>query len=114
MNRRRLEFNALEKNLGMGLLLIIAVRAGVCVLLATYDYNNLKPRVARMVQAATGRELRIGGEIDFARGWSSTLVVTDIALSNASWGSQPQMITIDKPRCRSGCGPCCLPTNSGI
>jgi uncharacterized protein involved in outer membrane biogenesis len=81
---------------GIGVFLVMALMVTVYVLLATYDYNKLKPRIARMVEDATGRELNLGGEIDLAIGFSPSLVVTDIALSNASWGSQPQMIEIER------------------
>ena len=66
------------------------------VFLHTYDYNKLKPRIARMVKEATGRELNLGGEINLDVGFSPALVVTDITLTNASWGSQPQMVKIDE------------------
>ncbi len=76
--------------------LIIALMAAIYVFLYTFDYNKLKPRIARMVKDATGRELNIGGEIDLEIGLSPALVVTDITFANASWGSQPHMIKMDK------------------
>ena len=76
--------------------LIIAFMAAVYVFLYTFDYNKLKPRIVRMVKDATGRELNIGGKIDLVIGLSPALVVTDITFANASWGSQPQMIRMDK------------------
>jgi hypothetical protein len=83
---------------GIGVFLIIALMAAVYVFLATYDFNKLKPRVARMVKDATGRELKLGGEIDLAIGFSPALVVTDVTFANAPWGSQPQMIKVEKLR----------------
>ena len=80
----------------IGALLIIALMAAGYVFLATYDYNKLKPRIARMVKDATGRELNLGGEIDLAIGFSPSLVVEDVTFANASWGSQPQMIKVEK------------------
>jgi uncharacterized protein involved in outer membrane biogenesis len=82
--------------LGTVFFLIIALMAGVYVFLYTFDYNKLKPRIARMVKDATGRELNIGGEINLVIGFSPTLEVTDVTFANASWGSQPQMISMDK------------------
>ncbi|UCD81017.1 MAG: AsmA family protein [Desulfobacterales bacterium] len=76
--------------------LIIALMASIYVFLYTYDYNKLKPRIARMVRDATGRELNIGGEINLVIGLSPALVVTDITFANASWGSQPHMVRMDK------------------
>jgi uncharacterized protein involved in outer membrane biogenesis len=81
---------------GIGVFLVMALMVTVYVLLATYDYNKLKPRIARMVKDATGRELNLGGEIDLAIGFSPALVVTDVTFANAPWGSQPQMIKVEK------------------
>jgi uncharacterized protein involved in outer membrane biogenesis len=55
-----------------------------------------------MVKEATGRELNLGGEINLAVGFSPALVVTDITLANASWGSQPQMVKIDELQAQVG------------
>jgi uncharacterized protein involved in outer membrane biogenesis len=82
--------------IGSFLFLIIALMAAIYVFLYTFDYNKLKPRIARMVKDATGRELNLGGEVDLAIGFSPTLVVTDVSFANASWGSQPQMIKVEK------------------
>jgi uncharacterized protein involved in outer membrane biogenesis len=82
--------------LGICVCLIIALLAAVYVFLQTYDYNKLKPRIARMVKEATGRELKLDGDINLAFGFSPALVVTDITFANASWGSQPQMAKIDE------------------
>ena len=82
--------------LGICVVLIIVSIAAFYVFLATYDYNKIKPRISIMVKNATGRELNLAGELDLAIGFSPSLVVTDFALANASWGSQPQMITVQK------------------
>ena len=66
------------------------------VFLDRYDYDKLKPRISRMVKDSTGRELILGGEVDLAIGFSPALVVTDVTFANASWGSQPQMIKVEK------------------
>jgi uncharacterized protein involved in outer membrane biogenesis len=82
--------------LGICAFVILALMVTVYVVLATYDYNELKPWVSRMVKDATGRELGLDGEVDFTMGLSPTLVVTDVTFGNASWGSQPQMIKIER------------------
>jgi uncharacterized protein involved in outer membrane biogenesis len=66
------------------------------VILKTYDYNKLNPLVARMVEEATGRKLSLEGKVNLEIGLMPTLVATNIALANVSWGSQPQMIEIEK------------------
>jgi uncharacterized protein involved in outer membrane biogenesis len=81
---------------GICAFLVLALMVTAYAVLATYDYNKLKPRVARMVKDATGRELNLGGEVDLAIGFSPSLVVTDVTFANASWGSQPEMIKVDK------------------
>jgi uncharacterized protein involved in outer membrane biogenesis len=81
---------------GTVLFLIIALMTAIYVFLYTFDYNKLKPRIARMVADATGRELNIGGEIDLVIGLAPSLVVTDITFANASWGSQPDMIRMNR------------------
>ncbi len=53
--------------LGTVFFLIIAFMAAAYVFLYTFDYKKLKPRIARMVKIATGRELTIGGEIDLGK-----------------------------------------------
>ncbi len=83
------------------LIIVILITAGY-VYLNTYDYNKLKPLVARMVEDATGRKLSLGGDLDFKIGFWPTLEVTDVALANASWGSQPQMFEIRKLQARVG------------
>jgi len=80
----------------IGVLIIVILIAAVYGYLNTYDYNRLKPLVARRVEDATGRKLTLGGEVNLAIGFSPALVVTQVALANVSWGSQPQMIEIDK------------------
>jgi uncharacterized protein involved in outer membrane biogenesis len=78
----------------IGAFLIIALMATGYVILSTYDYNKLKPQVARIVKEVTGRELNLGGEIDLVIGFSPTLTLSDVSFANASWGSHPQMINI--------------------
>lgn len=79
-----------------GTILIIASLAAVYVFVATYNYDKLKPQIARMVKDATGRELNLGGEVNLDFSFSPALVVTDVTFANAPWGSQPEMIRIGK------------------
>ena len=53
-----------------------------------------------MVEDATGRKLILGGEVNLEIGLAPALVVTNVALAKVSWGSQPQMIEIDKVQAR--------------
>lgn len=79
-------------------LLAIALMATAYAVLANYDYNKLKPHIARMVKDATGREFNLRGDVDFTIGYPPALVVTNVTFANAPWGSKPQMITVDELR----------------
>ena len=68
------------------------------MVLAAYDYNKLKPHLARMVQEATGRELRLDGDLKLTLGLAPALVANHAALANAPWGSQPTMIKVENLR----------------
>jgi len=43
--------------------------------LATYDYNQLKPRIAGIVNAQTGRDIHLDGDIKLGIGLSPRLSV---------------------------------------
>jgi uncharacterized protein involved in outer membrane biogenesis len=77
----------------IGAALIIAMAAAAYLVLSNYDYSKFKPQIARMVAEATGRELTLGGELSLDFGFSPALVITDVALTNTPWASDPQMIT---------------------
>lgn len=70
---------------GLLFLLMIVAAYGF---LALYDFNNLKPMLARVVKGATGRELTIGGDIDIKLGFTPTLLIEDLSFQNAPWGSR--------------------------
>jgi uncharacterized protein involved in outer membrane biogenesis len=77
-------------------LIVIVLIASVYAYLNTYDYNKLKPGIARMVKDATGRDVTLSGAIDLAIGFWPELVVRDITFANASWASLPKMLKIDE------------------
>ena len=77
----------------IGVVLIGALAASAYLVLRTYDYTKLKPRIERMVTEAIGRELTIGGEVYLEFGLAPVMVVTEVALANAPWASDPRMIT---------------------
>ncbi|MBW1862693.1 MAG: AsmA family protein [Deltaproteobacteria bacterium] len=75
---------------------IVAVIVVVYIILASYDFNDLKPQISNAALEATGRELRIGGDIDLDIGLTPALVLTDIGFQNAPWGSRPELATIKR------------------
>lgn len=74
------------------ILLILAL----VVVVHTYDYNRLKPRIESAVLDATGRELTLAGGISLDFGFTPALVVERVSLQNAPWGSRPQMLSCER------------------
>lgn len=68
--------------------------------LRTRDFNRYKGVIAKAAKDATGRELTLGGDIHVGISFWPTLVATDVALANAPWGSQPEMIRIHRIEAR--------------
>ncbi|MEN6465768.1 MAG: AsmA family protein, partial [Syntrophaceae bacterium] len=68
----------------------------VYVIFASYDYNTLKPEISRAFQDATGKGLTLGGDISLKIGLTPTLVVRDVTIQNAPWGSQPELARIKR------------------
>jgi len=77
---------------GVPILLVIAL----IVVVSTYDFNSLKPRIESAVQESTGRTLTMAGDIELDIGFSPALVVQQVALENAEWGSKPEMVTCER------------------
>jgi uncharacterized protein involved in outer membrane biogenesis len=75
-----------------GVILVIIVAA--VVVLQSIDFNKYKSLVAERVKAATGRELKIGGNLDLKVGFSPAVVVEDVSFANAPWGSRLQMVKV--------------------
>ena len=84
------------KVLGAVVVVLIASAVSIAVLVTQYDYNQLKPLVARMTQEATGRDLTINGDIHLAPSLTPTLSVSDITLANAPWGEKDAMLRLDR------------------
>ena len=77
---------------GVPILLILVL----IIVVHTYDYNRLKPRIESAVENATGRELTMTGDIDLDFGFSPALMVERVALQNAKWGSEPEMVSCER------------------
>ncbi len=78
----------------LGVILLVVI--GAAVFLVTYDYNALKPQIEAAVEKNTGRKLTLAGDISLALGLTPALVVEDVSLANAQWGSKPQMLEVGR------------------
>lgn len=74
----------------------VVLIAAAWVVIATYDYNRLKPQIANAFKEATGRDLSLRGDLTLKIGLSPTLVVNSAAVQNAAWGSRPEMAEIKR------------------
>ncbi len=85
-----------KRIVGIAAVLLIAMIVTAYFILSTYDYNKFKPRIAKVVEDATGRELTLAGDIDLEVGLSPTLVVEDVSFQNAAWGSRPELAKLKR------------------
>jgi uncharacterized protein involved in outer membrane biogenesis len=73
--------------------LVVLLVSGV-LYLSYADLGWLKPRIESAVADATGRQLRLGGDLDLDIVPAPAIVVENVSLSNAGWGSEPMLATI--------------------
>ncbi|MBB3277787.1 MULTISPECIES: AsmA family protein [unclassified Pseudoxanthomonas] len=77
-----------SRRTGMVLALLVAL---VAVLIALFDWNWFKGPLERQVQARTGREFRIGGNLDVDLGRITTVRGDALRFGNAAWSREPTM-----------------------
>jgi uncharacterized protein involved in outer membrane biogenesis len=70
--------------------------AALLILIALWDWNWFKGPVERAVQAKTGREFHIHGDLDVDLGRVTTVRGDGLTFANATWAKQPQMATADR------------------
>ena len=72
---------------------LVALIAVVVVVLLTVDVIQYKGVIQDQAKAATGREVTIG-DIKLSLSLTPAIVLTDVKVANAPWGSRPQMLTL--------------------
>jgi AsmA family protein len=80
---------------GVGILLAVLI-VGIVIAISTIDVNTLVGPVKDRVKAATGRELTVGGDSKLTLSLRPKLLLKDVALSNAPWGSAPKLLTAQR------------------
>ena len=73
--------------------IVILLLVAVAIAIRSVDVREFVAPLQQRVKAATGRDLAIRGDISLKVGLEPKLVIDDVALSNASWAKQPQMIS---------------------
>ncbi len=77
-------------------LLIVALVVVAVAILYSIDVNSYRDEITAEFKKATGRDLTIGGEIDLSISLSPAVVVEEVAIANAEWGSRSQMVTLKR------------------
>ncbi|MBU4191249.1 MAG: AsmA family protein [Pseudodesulfovibrio sp.] len=83
--------------IGAGILAALAVLA-LGVFIYTFDINNYKGAISRLVAEKTGRTVTFGGDIAMTLFPRLGVRMADISLSNASGFGQPQMLSARQAR----------------
>ena len=76
--------------------LLIALVAVALVVLMTTDFNKYKPLIAEETKKATGRDLVIAGDLSLVISLTPAVAVNGVTLSNAKWGSRPEMVKVER------------------
>lgn len=76
--------------------ILVFLFAALLILIALWDWNWFKGPVERAVQAKTGREFHITGNLDVDLGRVTTVRGDGLTFANATWAKQPQMATADR------------------
>lgn len=74
---------------------VVVVIVGVVVTLLTFDVDQYKGTIEAQAKAATGREVTIG-DIDLAVSLTPAIILTDVKVANAAWGSRPEMVILPR------------------
>ncbi|WP_455372281.1 AsmA family protein [Limibacillus halophilus] len=81
--------------IGLFVLVVAVLVAGYAVL-STLDINKYRDQIIAEAEKATGRTLRIDGDMDLKVSFTPAVVLNDVGLSNAEWASEPEMISVKR------------------
>jgi uncharacterized protein involved in outer membrane biogenesis len=85
------------RTIGIALVvLLVAAAVTVVAILKSVDFNSYRGLIAERVEAATGRKLVIGGDIELAVSLTPTAAVNDVTFANVAGGSRPAMASLKR------------------
>ncbi|MCG6870473.1 MAG: AsmA family protein [Gammaproteobacteria bacterium] len=82
------------KSLGIALLVVVILFAGVIVALAFVDFDRYKGVIEDQITEATGRRFRIEGDSDLSVSLVPGIVLRDVSLANVPWGTESEMVRV--------------------
>ncbi|UNK50780.1 AsmA family protein [Lysobacter sp. S4-A87] len=71
--------------------LLALLALAIVVLILVWDWNWFRGPIERQVQARTGREFHIRGDLDVDLGWTPRISAESVSFGNAAWSRQPVM-----------------------
>jgi uncharacterized protein involved in outer membrane biogenesis len=77
-------------------IVVVGGVAAMFAILRSVDFNSYKDIVAQQVKAATGRDLVLAGDVKIGLSLIPHLEIDQVSFRNADWGSEPQMLKLDK------------------
>src|SRR5690349_7180796 len=77
-------------------IVVVGSAAAIFAILQSVDFNSYKDLVASQVKAATGRDLVLAGDVKVAISLIPHLEIDQVSFRNADWGTEPQMLKLDK------------------
>jgi uncharacterized protein involved in outer membrane biogenesis len=82
--------------------LLAALVIGLLTYLSVADLTWVKGRIETAVSESTGRDFRIAGDFDLEVLPEPSVLVEDVTLANADWGSEPAMVKVGHFSARVG------------
>lgn len=76
--------------------LLAVAAAALAVLVASFDPEAQKPRIAAAVEARTGRQLTLAGPVALKLSLLPTVTLEDVSLANMPGGSRPEMARVER------------------
>ena len=80
------------------LALVLVLMAGAALFINQVDPNEYRGAIADVVERATGRELRVAGDLAIKLLPVPSVEANDVTFANAPWGSQPDMVRAKRIR----------------
>jgi uncharacterized protein involved in outer membrane biogenesis len=81
--------------IGLAGLVVVVVGGGI-IAVASIDFNEYRSTIADQVKQATGRDLKIAGDLNVGISLTPTVIVDDVSFANVAWGSRPEMATVNR------------------
>ncbi len=78
------------------ILLPIVLLAVVVIYLGTADLSQHRDLIAQQISKVSGRRFSLNGEFDLNISMTPSVLITKLSFANASWASQPEMLTVER------------------